>query len=45
MTCKEDNCSRPHHGKGWCMTHYRRFLRHGDATFDRKPGRPKKVAV
>jgi hypothetical protein len=30
MTCSIDGCDRPHVARGWCDTHYRRWLNHGD---------------
>lgn len=29
--CKVDTCDRYSHTRGWCATHYRRVMRHGDA--------------
>lgn len=29
--CSVADCGRPVHGRGWCLTHYRRWQRHGDA--------------
>lgn len=29
-TCIIDGCAGKHEAKGWCSTHYRRYLRHGD---------------
>lgn len=30
--CSLGECDRPAHAKGWCNSHYHRFLRHGDPT-------------
>jgi hypothetical protein len=27
--CSIDGCSKPHKSRGWCMSHYSRWLRHG----------------
>lgn len=32
--CKVQACSRPHHGLGYCVTHHRRLLAHGDPNSD-----------
>lgn len=29
-TCTIPDCARPHHGKGWCKTHWFRWYRNGD---------------
>jgi hypothetical protein len=31
--CKIDACYKPRLTRGWCVTHYRRWLRHGDPLF------------
>jgi hypothetical protein len=28
--CSIPDCGKPHDARGWCKTHYRRWLRHGD---------------
>lgn len=28
--CSIDGCSKAVHGRGWCLTHYRRWQRHGN---------------
>lgn len=30
MVCLVDGCSKPPHLRGWCNSHYKRWLRHGD---------------
>lgn len=29
-TCSIEDCEKPVHGRGWCGTHYMRWLMHGD---------------
>jgi hypothetical protein len=36
-TCKIENCSAQVEAKGWCKSHYNRWLRHGDPLAGRKP--------
>ena len=33
--CTVDGCSKPHEAKGYCLTHYRRFQRHGTLAVSR----------
>jgi hypothetical protein len=33
-TCVINECKRTHYARGWCVTHYRRWQRHGDARAD-----------
>src|SRR5829696_4504012 len=28
--CAVEGCEKPHYGRGWCRTHYRRWQAHGD---------------
>lgn len=39
MTCSLDGCSKLVFSRGWCQMHYARWLRHGDPSFTRTPGR------
>lgn len=32
--CSVDGCSAKHEARGWCLSHYMRWLRHGDAVAD-----------
>ncbi len=38
--CSIDGCDRAHKGHGYCNTHYKRFVRHGDTSVLGNPGRP-----
>jgi hypothetical protein len=33
--CSIPACGGPHYAHGWCVTHYRRWQRHGDPDADR----------
>ncbi len=33
-SCSIPDCSKPHHGHGYCQGHHRRLLLHGDPLFD-----------
>lgn len=39
--CKHDGCTNPIRGRGWCITHYERWRRHGDPSITKSstPGR------
>ena len=32
VKCSIENCNRKNWGRGYCMTHYKRFVRHGTAS-------------
>lgn len=34
--CTIEDCSRPHHSRGWCLVHYSRWKRHGNMTLKTK---------
>lgn len=34
-TCSLNNCSRPHHARGYCKRHYMRWRTHGDPAYTR----------
>lgn len=38
-TCTIHDCGGKHLSRGWCGKHYMRWLRHGDPTVSRQPGR------
>ena len=47
MTCSVDDCDNPSRTRGWCRSHYNRWLRHGstdlvstlkEVEFDRDDG-------
>lgn len=33
--CAIEGCGKPYRASGWCMAHYKRYLRHGSATAGR----------
>lgn len=37
-TCSIEDCERPHASRGWCQTHYMRWLNHGDVQAARPVG-------
>jgi hypothetical protein len=43
--CVTEGCGKAVHAKGLCTAHYRRLLRHGDASVTKKPGRPVDVVA
>lgn len=35
--CSVDGCEKPHKARGWCKSHYRRWLRAGTPEMEQKP--------